>query len=57
MVGTAHVFTMAIIEPSQSRLMHARKRMCESSRRVEGRPRIRQSTGANEDCRDSESDQ
>ncbi len=57
MVATTYIFAMAIIEPSQSRLMDARKRMGESSRRVEGSPCIRQSTGADQGCRDSESDQ
>jgi hypothetical protein len=48
---------MGLIAASQSRLMDARKRMGESSRRVEGRSRIRQPTGADQARRDDESDQ
>jgi len=57
LVGAAHIVAMAIIAASQSRLMHARKRMGESSRRVVGSPCIRESTGVDQGCRDSESEQ
>jgi len=57
LVATAYIVAMALIAASQSRLMDASKRMGERSRRLEGSPRIRQPTGADQCRRDSESDQ